>query len=658
MKPDGSDKQRLTCTGDLVNENSNPDWSPDGTRIVFSRDGKIVVMNADGSEQKVLYDYSAGGVPGSNPSWSPDGSRIVFAHFTSIDVMNADGTDRRPLIGMDSTNRDTAPVWSPNGDRIAFTDHRGSPSLDIYTIDTDGTGLTNLTNSSNVEETTPSWSPDGNAIAFTSNGFLPGSSSGSDIYAMNADGTNAHRLTFTGASYDPSWSPDGSRIAFVKSGGQAQIATMNTDGADVTVLTDYVQGASRPTWQPVPASLTVAANNQARLVGRANPPLTYSITGFVRGDTSTVVSGTATCTTPATPTSAVGTYPITCSAGTLDAHGYGLGPFVPGTLTVTDNPTCVDGADSAPPPGDATTTCTFGFTGAEQLWVVPDGVSKVNVVATGAGGGQGNSYQLGGAPAPGGKGARLRADLPVTPGQVLYIDVGGMATAGRCQGVAQCVGGFNGGGGSAISGGGGGGASDLRTMSSSTGTGSLASRLIVAAGGGGGGSGEICSNRSANGGAGGSSGSAGQTADRGGTGGGAGTTSSGGTAGSPGGQAGTLGSGGLGGSDAGGGGGGGLYGGGGGGAPVGGGLCVRGSGGGGGGASYAATPVTAVELTDGVGSGNGQLTITYADEADPVPEPGSGRPHSEPPATTARPATELTPPEGARPPRPPHSTPR
>ncbi|MGZ4874122.1 MAG: MBG domain-containing protein, partial [Candidatus Angelobacter sp.] len=70
------------------------------------------------------------------------------------------------------------------------------------------------------------------------------------------------------------------------------------------------------------AQLTVTADNQSRLYGDPNPPLTYVITGFVNGDTIAVVSGTADCSTTATPASPVGAYPITCAIGTLAAQNY------------------------------------------------------------------------------------------------------------------------------------------------------------------------------------------------------------------------------------------------------------------------------------------------------------------------------------------------
>jgi hypothetical protein len=84
-----------------------------------------------------------------------------------------------------------------------------------------------------------------------------------------------------------------------------------------------------------PAILTVTANNLSRVVGAANPAFTYTPTGFVNGDTNAIVSGTPSFTTTATATSAVGSYPITITQGTLSAGiNYTL-VFVNGTLQIT-----------------------------------------------------------------------------------------------------------------------------------------------------------------------------------------------------------------------------------------------------------------------------------------------------------------------------------
>ncbi|MGH3238656.1 MAG: hypothetical protein ACRDOH_36450, partial [Streptosporangiaceae bacterium] len=121
-------------------------------------------------------------------------------------------------------------------------------------------------------------------------------------------------------------------------------------------------------------------------------------------------------------------------------------------------------------------TCTFTFTGAEQTFTVPSGITAVQVTAIGAAGAPG----LTGAAAapPGGRGAQVTGTIAgLSTGQMLYVEVGGAPTstsAGCYPGVA-CLGGFNGGGLSHF-GGGGGGASDVRTSPRAA-AGSLASRL-------------------------------------------------------------------------------------------------------------------------------------------------------------------------------------
>src|SRR5581483_565527 len=70
------------------------------------------------------------------------------------------------------------------------------------------------------------------------------------------------------------------------------------------------------------AVLTVTANNQTKVYGSANPILTATVSGFVNGDTISVVSGSDELTTTATAASGVGTYPITAAIGTLSAANY------------------------------------------------------------------------------------------------------------------------------------------------------------------------------------------------------------------------------------------------------------------------------------------------------------------------------------------------
>ena len=259
---------------------------------------------------------------------------------------------------------------------------------------------------------------------------------------------------------------------------------------------------------------------------------------------------------------------------------------------------------------------TFSYTGAEQSYTVPAGVSSLSITALGAPGG---GPQSGGLAA--GRGADVSGVVNVSAGQVLYVEVGGIGDFP--------AGGFNGGGDSVTRNGlsvyGGGGASDVRTLPMSAGAISLNSRLIVAAGGGGSGSPAA---------PGGDAGAAGGSAPNTAVGGGAGTQTAGGVGGCDAfqtgcGTGGTLGVGGTGGSSGAGaqtregaGGGGGLYGGGG-----GGGVSQDGAvGGGGGGSSLVPTDLGALTLAS--------FAMAPSVEIAPVPPPAcqnvtSGTPYGE-----------------------------
>jgi len=280
------------------------------------------------------------------------------------------------------------------------------------------------------------------------------------------------------------------------------------------------------------------------------------------------------------------------------------------------------------PTAASAVTETFNFTGGQQIFVVPAGVTQITVEAWGAQGGTGDDD---GTPDnnPGGDGGYVRATIAVTPGETVAVFVGGQGGNGASG--TGGAGGFNGGanGGSVDDGGGGGGgASDVRQGGTS-----LTDRVVVAGGGGGSGGRFILAQTGGAGGDGGNligadggagSGGPGGTMD----GGGGGTQAAGGAGGAggpgPDGSPGGLGGGGAGpnGFASGGGGGGGYYGGGG-GEAGGGGIGQEGaSGGGGGGSSFATPGATDVTHQQGVRSGNGKVVITYDPPAQSEPQAG------------------------------------
>lgn len=97
-----------------------------------------------------------------------------------------------------------------------------------------------------------------------------------------------------------------------------------------------------------PAVLIVTATNTTRPDNTVNPVFAYTVSGFVNGDTQLVLSGTAQLTTPATPESPAGTYPINVAQGTLGSANYTYN-FVSGTLTVTSNGPAADFTVTASP---------------------------------------------------------------------------------------------------------------------------------------------------------------------------------------------------------------------------------------------------------------------------------------------------------------------
>ncbi len=132
------------------------------------------------------------------------------------------------------------------------------------------------------------------------------------------------------------------------------------------------------------------------------------------------------------------------------------------------------------PPSSTATSCTYAYTGAEQTFTVPAGVTSVTVTAVGARG-------VNGGAAAGGNGAVVTATVPVPTGTAtLYVEVGGPGDLSTVSDSGNVTGPFNGGGWSNYAGNGGGG-SDVRTCSMSTcDLTSNDTRLVVAGNGGGG----------------------------------------------------------------------------------------------------------------------------------------------------------------------------
>src|SRR5262249_29225140 len=161
-----------------------------------------------------------------------------------IYIMNADGTGEFRLTPTTHSTNCIVPRWSPNGHQVAF--HCFTPDntmSDIFVINDDGTGLTQVTHFGSTIATSASWSHDGKQIAF--------SSGDSHIYIVDVDSGALTQLT-VGAR--PDWSPDGRKMAFHRRDGAIYVVELE-DLEHPVRLTDLSPDPSsvvnqNPRWSP------------------------------------------------------------------------------------------------------------------------------------------------------------------------------------------------------------------------------------------------------------------------------------------------------------------------------------------------------------------------------------------------------------------------
>jgi serine/threonine protein kinase len=217
--------------------------------FVSDRSGipQIWLINSDGSELHQVTESQQGAC---QPDWSPDGERLVFIspckgnqedyRSSSLFIINADGTNLTPLATVGGGDYD--PAWSPDGKTIAFTSLRGSDWPQIYLYHLESGEIFRLSEEEKRDKQ-PTWSPDGSLIAFVSTRKGP-----YQIWTMGVDGSNQELFSRSGGKKNtyPDWSPDGLVILFTQSEGEGSLVHLSgaqyPDGALNEFRIQPVQG--------------------------------------------------------------------------------------------------------------------------------------------------------------------------------------------------------------------------------------------------------------------------------------------------------------------------------------------------------------------------------------------------------------------------------
>jgi Tol biopolymer transport system component len=176
-------------------------WAPDGLWIAYASGGDIVRVRPDGTGAENL---TTGPSSDTDPDYAPDGRRIVFVSDRGgqgdrLWVMDADGGDPRPMAETAPGTSNRAPAWSPDGSGIAFTAEEDGVEI-VYVGTPEGSEANRI-----GEGSEPDWSADGERIYFERN---------DSVFWHPAGGGQPHFLLADAST--PRAAPDGRWLSFVR----------------------------------------------------------------------------------------------------------------------------------------------------------------------------------------------------------------------------------------------------------------------------------------------------------------------------------------------------------------------------------------------------------------------------------------------------------
>jgi Tol biopolymer transport system component len=251
-----------------------PCFSPDGTRVLFSRRAEgdrswqLWLVRTDGTEPHKL-SHDALPVSATRPNWSVNSGLIALTGISesgksSVWIINPDGTPKEQQpTGLPEGL--FYPSWYPTGDQLAVMDGH---DLVIKRVDLATATAATLTNRDRILTGMPSVSPDGKWIAFAGqlNKGQRYDQSQNSIWLLDLSNGIEHSLEPTPQQgRAPSWAPDSNRLAFESNRGsflgRYAVFIVNRDGTGIQQITDYKLNATHPVWSPDGQKLVFAASD-------------------------------------------------------------------------------------------------------------------------------------------------------------------------------------------------------------------------------------------------------------------------------------------------------------------------------------------------------------------------------------------------------------